>query len=264
MALAAALAGSVVFAVLTNGGRQARTVDTLLPSLDETAAWFGLGIEQVAVTGHRFTPDGDIFDALQLDRERRLVGFDSAAAKARIEKLPWVARAEIKRDFPGRLDIRISERSAFAVWRMGDAEALIDDSGRVLQRVPLGSHTNLPRVEGETAEREAPGLLTLVARTPALAQSFARAERIGGRRWALHLVNGTRIELPSEGETLVLDELAASGALDKLLLAGPSVIDLRAKGRIAARAVPESQQNHRRVTDLVAQPSLRNGPGTLP
>lgn len=264
VALAAALVGTVVFAVLTNGGERARNVESLLPSLDEAAAWLGLGVDQVAVTGHRFTPDGDIFDALQLDRERRLVGFDIDAAKARIEKLAWVARADISRDYPGRVDIRIRERTAFAVWRMGEHEALIDETGRVLQRVPLGSVGNLPRVEGETAEREAPGLLALVSRTPVLAQSFARGERIGGRRWALHLVNGTRIELPSEGEALVLDELATSGALDRLLAGGPSIIDLRAKGRIATRAVPESEQHHRRVSDLDARPSLRNGPGALP
>lgn len=260
-AVAAAVAGTVVFAVLTNGGQRARTVESLLPSIDAAAQWAGLGIDQVSVSGHRFTPDGDVFDALDLPHQRSLLGFDSAAAKARIEKLAWVARAELTRDYPGRLDVRIAERKAFAVWRTGEREMLIDNSGRVLQPVPTGSVTNLPRVEGETAEREAPSLLVLVARTPELAQRFARGVRVGGRRWALYLHGGTRIELPSEGETLVLDELAASGALEKLLAGPASVIDLRARGRIAVRPVPRSELPVERVSQAAPPHMLRDGPG---
>ena len=171
----AALLGVAVFIVATKGGREARTAESLLPSLDVTASWLGLGVDQVSLTGHRFTPDGDIFDALQLDRQRMLIGFDTAGARARIEKLAWVASVDIVRDYPGRLDVRVTERKPFAVWSKGEREFLIDRTGRVLQAVPAGSVANLPRLAGEGAEREAGMLLALVGRHPPLAERFARA-----------------------------------------------------------------------------------------
>lgn len=254
----AAIAGTVVFAVLTNGGHNARSVETLLPSLDAAAQWVGLGLDQVSITGHRFTPDGDIFDALALDRQRRLVGFDVDAARAHIEKLPWVLSAELTREYPGRLDIRITERAAFAVWRLGEREMLIDQSGRVLQAVPPGSVTSLPRVAGETADREAGALLALVGRTPSLAQALTLGKRIGGRRWALHLADGSRIELPSEGEALALDDLTGNGRLEQILARGPHIVDLRAKGRIAVRPLPHDERANR-VSNLAAPVPLHVG-----
>ncbi|MBL8565425.1 MAG: FtsQ-type POTRA domain-containing protein [Hyphomicrobiaceae bacterium] len=232
----AALLGVAVFIVATKGGREARTAESLLPSLDVTASWLGLGVDQVSLTGHRFTPDGDIFDALQLDRQRLLIGFDTAGARARIEKLAWVASVDIVRDYPGRIDVRVTERTPFAVWRKGEREFLIDRTGRVLQAVPMGSVANLPRLAGDGAEHEAGTLLTLVGRHPGLAQRFASAERVGGRRWRIVTNNGTRLELPAEGEAMALETLAASGELDRILAGGSSVVDLRAKGRIAVRS----------------------------
>jgi len=254
----AALAGTIVFAVLTNGGDNARSVEMLLPSLDAAAQWAGLGLDQASILGHRFTPDGDIFDALALDRERTLVGFDGDAAKARIEKLPWVLSADLTREYPGRLDIRITERTAFAVWRLGDRETLIDQTGRVLQAVPPGSVTNLPRVAGETADREAGTLLALVGRTPVLAQSLTLGERVGGRRWSLHLADGSRIELPSEGEALALDDLTANRGLDNILARGPHIVDLRARGRVAVRPLPHDERANR-VSNLAAPLPLHVG-----
>lgn len=232
----AALAGGLFFAVFTDGGRAARSTPHLFPPLGVAARWLGLGIEQIALTGHRFTLDGDVYDALELDRQRLLTSFDTAAARHRIEKLPWVDSVEITRDFPGRLGVRISERKPYAVWRHDGREHLIDQTGRVLQAVPAGSVAGLPRVAGQGADREAAALLALVAGHSSLAKAFAEAELVGARRWRIVTSAGTRFELPAEGGALVLDALAANGELERLLaLAAPHVVDLRAKGRVAVR-----------------------------
>lgn len=232
----AALFGGLVFAAFTDGGRAARNSPLRLPQFDVAARWLGLGIDQVALTGHRFTLDGDVFDALELDRQRLLTSFDTGAARRRIEKLPWVDSVEITRDFPGRLGVRISERKPYAVWRHDGREYLIDQTGRVLQAVPAGSAAGVPRVAGQGADREAGALLALVSSHPPLAKAFAEAELVGGRRWRIVTSAGTRFELPAEGGALVLDALAANGELERLLaLAAPHVVDLRAKGRVAVR-----------------------------
>lgn len=249
--LAAALAGGLLFVTMTEGGRNARHAEPALPELERLADAIGLGIDQVSVTGHRFTPDGDIFDALQLGQNRLLPGFDSAAAQRRIEALPWVRSAELTRVLPGRIDVRITEREAFASWNRGDDEVLIDLGGRVLQRVPKGSVANLPRVAGEGAGPEAIGLLALLSRYPALMANLDEARRVGGRRWRIALKNGSRIELPPDGEALVLDALASDGALEGLVAGAPRSVDLRAAGRIA---VQPAEQSGRRLAGVGAAP----------
>lgn len=204
-------------------------------ALADVAQAMGFGLDQVALTGHRFTADSDVYSALKLDRERFLIGFDGAAARLRVEALPWVERAEVTRVWPGQLDVRLSERTAFALWQRGDREYLIDKTGRVLQPVAAGTIAHLPRLAGETAEKEAANLMLLVARHAGLSAEFRSAERINGRRWSISLKKGGRIELPADGEALALEQLAAAGELDKLLIAPASIVDLRAPGRVAMR-----------------------------
>lgn len=232
---AASILGIAVFVGLTDGGRELRATASLAPSLAATAEWLGAGIDQVAVTGHRFTPDGDIFDALDLERQRFLFAFDSAAARERIERLAWVESADIVRNFPGRLDVRVVERKAFAIWRHDGREHLIDRTGRVLQAIRPGSVADLPRVAGAGAAEEADVLLTLVASHPALASRFAGAERVGERRWRIVTIDGSRIELPPDGATLALTELADDGTLAALLAGSPKVLDLRSRRGVAVR-----------------------------
>ena len=75
-----------------------------------------IGLTQVSVTGHRYTPDSDILDAVGLDDARTMLSFDSRAAQDRIERLPWMERASIERDTArparGARD-RASHRSRF-------------------------------------------------------------------------------------------------------------------------------------------------------
>src|SRR5262249_8893966 len=76
----------------------------------------GFDLREASVTGARFTPDGDLFEAIDLEHARTLLGFDARAVKARIEALPWVEEASITRLLPDRIEVHISERTPIAVW----------------------------------------------------------------------------------------------------------------------------------------------------
>ena len=80
----------------------------------------------LTVSGQRFTADADIFDALDLPNVRSLLSIDSAAARERIERLPWIATATISRIFPGSLEVHVTERKPAALWIRGQREYLID------------------------------------------------------------------------------------------------------------------------------------------
>jgi cell division protein FtsQ len=184
----------------------------------------GFGLQQVSVAGHRFTTDTEIYGALDLDSVRTLLSFDAAAARARIERLPWIRRASIERVVPDRIDIRVTERVPFAVWRSGERNWLIDRAGRKLQLVPTDLMPQLLRVSGVGAPEEAAALLAVLVDFPRIAGKLDVAERVAGRRWTLHLEGGTSVDLPAAGEAEALARLVhviESG------LGGARRIDLR-------------------------------------
>jgi cell division protein FtsQ len=211
------------------------------PLLESVERWVGLagfGLDQVTLTGHRYTLDTDIFEAIDLKRAKTLLSFDSQAARSRIEELPWVEQASIERVFPGQVEVRVVERTPAAVWTRAGRVLLVDKRGHTLGPAPVDTMPNLLRIAGEGAADAVPGLLSLVQANPELQHQLALAERIGGRRWALHLERGSVIQLPARGETQALARavflLGVAGAQDE--------IDLRVAGRTILRQTKASDQ----------------------
>jgi cell division protein FtsQ len=206
-----------------------------LGRLDGIARAAGFGIDTVVLSGHRYTADSDLYDALSLSESRSLVTFDPARVRLRLEKLPWVASAEITRVYPDRLDIRVAERRPFAVWRRSDGEVLIDAGGRVLSPINRSTGLGLPHVTGEGAASEARALFDLLARYPSIGPRVLESRRVGARRWSLVLAGGVTVHLPASGEEAALELLSTDPDLARLLGAGNCLIDLRVAGRIGIR-----------------------------
>jgi cell division protein FtsQ len=219
----------------------ARPLNSPAPALAEIERLIelaGFGLTQVSVTGHRYTLDSDIFDAIGFENAHTMLAFDTRAAQDRIERLPWVERASIERVLPDRLEVRISERSPFAVWRRNGRTFLIDASGRVLAAVPPDAMPTLPRVAGDGAAAKAAGLYALLAEHPQLMARVDVAERVGQRRWVLRLVDGGSVQLPAYGEAEAIARwLRAAEARGP----GAVEIDVRVKERTLVRA-PEGSK----------------------
>jgi cell division protein FtsQ len=197
----------------------------------------GFGINQVSVTGQHYAADSDIFDALDLPNVKTFAAFDSEAALKRIDRIPWVDKAQITRVYPSSLDIVIRERVPAVMWTRDNVSYLVDASGRVLGPVPAANTWVLPRVVGEGAAREAPALLAALRQKPAIDRQFAYGERIAERRWRVVLKNGTEIELAADREIEGLEEVANSRAVAGALTGAAMIVDLRTPGAFAERPV---------------------------
>lgn len=231
--VAAGLAGMAAFLVFAGSAERTRSTAPALAEIENMIDLAGYGLTQVSLTGHRLTPDGDVFDAIDLAGAPTMLSFDSRAAQARIEALSWVERASIERVFPDRLEVRITERMPFAVWRLGSRHYLIDKTGRELAAVAANTAPALPRLAGEGAATEAAALYALLAGYPTLLRQVELAERVGGRRWTLRLAGGGAIQLPVDG---VAEALArASAFAGSAREAGANEIDLRVAGRTLVR-----------------------------
>ena len=236
----AALSGISAATAVAVASSQLRNMDPAAAAsarATRTLIALGFGIDQVSVTGHRYTLDADVFDALDLPNVATFASFDAAAALKRIERIAWVDTAQITRVFPGTLTVQIHERQAAAIWTRSERDYLIDGTGRLLGPVPVASGFVLPHVTGEGANTDAPLLLVALRRHKELEQKFSYAERIAERRWAVVLKNGTRVELGADREVEGLHEVANNTALRRALDGAPVVIDVRTPGRIALRPV---------------------------
>jgi cell division protein FtsQ len=236
-------AGTIAAAVITlaclatlYGGRHVSTVMRFLPDVDAMARFAGFGIDQVTLTGYRFALDRDVFNALDLANVRSIVSLDAEAVKDRLERLPWIATAELKRVYPNRLEVRVTERKPFAVWARGDRSYLIDGTGRVLTALGNAKFPDLLLISGEGAATEAAPLMEIVARYPDIARRLSEAERVGERRWTLKLTGGVILKLPPDGEAHVLEAVARDPELGHLVTGAPSIIDFTAPGRVTVRA----------------------------
>lgn len=222
-----ALAGALMFLMLTDGGRRAKPVEPLLAQADRIIARLGLGFDHATVSGHRMTPDGDILDALKMGDSRSLLTFDKLSARRRIEALPWIAEARITTVWPHHVEVRVRERVPFAVWRQADHDVLVDRDGRRLAQVRQQAVGGLAVMTGAGAPEAAPAFIAKLADYDELAGLVTMLERVGERRWTLHLAGDRVVHLPEKGVAAALTVLMSGAAGTRLIDSRFARIDLR-------------------------------------
>jgi cell division protein FtsQ len=210
-------------------------------NLEQLSISIGFGIDEAVVTGQRSTLDRDVFDALDLGNAKSMLRFDSAAARTRIERLPWVSSATVIRVFPSRIEVAIVEREPAGVWIVGAEHRLVDATGRTLGGIGGGSAVELPRIQGPGAAGEIAHLLALLASHPTVEARLDHAEWVAERRWRLVLSGGGRLELPVNDPAGALSGWMRTEGAGALLERPDVEIDLRVADRVTIRSAKRGQ-----------------------
>lgn len=93
-----------------------------------------LDLDRVVVEGAVHTPPDAARFASGLRIGEPMLDIDEKAADRGVEALPWVQAAAVRRQWPGQVRIRLTEREPVAVTEAEPgAMALIDGTGRVLE-----------------------------------------------------------------------------------------------------------------------------------
>jgi cell division protein FtsQ len=235
--LSVAVAAAIVFVTLTEGGSHARPATPVTAYVDRVLERVGLGLTQVAVRGQSMTRDSEIYDRLRLTDTRSVWLLDTEAARKRIETLPWVRTASLKRVFPDRLQIEIQERTPIAIWSDGNTVALIDATGKRLgpatTQTSNGRFASLPNIFGPGAPPHAAAIIGTINRLPVLRGRIALFEWTANRRWTLHLKSGGRVLLPATEPGAALVRLARGQPGRRLIDGEFKQLDLRLSRQIA-------------------------------
>lgn len=180
--------------------------------LGAAAVWLvrvpALPIRQVVFAQElRHTQRAEIEQALPVALRGNFFSVNLEAVRGTLEKLPWVRRVEVRRVWPAKLEVRVEEHKAAALWadsRGGESAGygeLVNTYGEVFQAVlPETDTAGLPALHGP--QGTAPELLRRYA-------DFVEAFRLVGRKpvqvrlsprlaWQVRLEDGMAVELGRE------------------------------------------------------------------
>jgi len=251
---ARAVAVAMILSAITGGGWWLWS-GGWLPRIAEQARWtliaasaeVGLRVEEILVVGRNETSRRALLDAVRLARGAPIMAFDPEDAKRRIEALPWVRLATVKRMLPDTVLLGVVEREAIALWQHKGHFALIDHEGTVIEDRGFERFGGLLVVVGKDAPVHAAALLGMLATQPNLLAQVRTAVWVGGRRWNLQLDSGIDVRLPEENPASAWARLAEYERTNRVLARDVEMLDLRLPDRLIVRRSPSSD---RRPTGL--------------
>ena len=208
-------------------------------AFDGIARAAGFEVRRIHLDGHERTSGSAIVAAVGLGANVSMLTLDADAVRERIESLPWVASAAVRKVYPDALDIAVSEATPVARWRDQGVEVLVAGDGSVVSDRVLDDFRELPLLVGRGANGAVGSVRSLLRARPALADQLAAAVRIAGRRWDLVLDGGSTVMLPEEGASAALDRFQVLVEEADVLAAEGAILDLRLPGRTTIQLMPD-------------------------
>jgi cell division protein FtsQ len=201
------------------------------------------GLHRIVVTGApRHVSRADLRGALGGHLRGNFFTLPLADARLALRSIPWVADAGVRRVWPGRLELTLTERRAIGLW---DDGRLVSDAGVLFAGNPAEAEADGPLIdfEGPPAQSEA-AVEHLAQFRNALApaglqvSSLRVSERLS---WSLRTRGGPTFDLGrdepagSAARRLALVAAAYPGA-SQALGGAPARIDARYENGFAASA----------------------------
>jgi cell division protein FtsQ len=238
-------AGLIIAAIgggMLTGGEYQGFATRLGSPLDIAARASGFGISEISVSGNKELSLGEVIAATGITSANSLPFLDVTVLRDRLKTLPLVADVSVRKFYPDKIAIYLTEREPYALWQMDGDVHIVSADGTVIDEMHDGRFLRLPHVVGEGANLKVREFSALLDSVPELRDRIRAATLVSGRRWTLKLVNGVDVKLPELNAVAALKQLVRldqdSAVIDKDIL----MIDLRMPGRIAFRLTEEAAQ----------------------
>ena len=217
----------VLVAGFSFGEPTAAARESAAQALADVAANAGFGVSAITIEGLRDTREGDVLDYLAVTPTTSLVGFDIDAARERVLALPWVKEASVRRVYPDTLFVEIEEHAPFARMLQRGRIHLVTVEGEEITDEITDVHAGLPLVVGEGSPGQATEFFGHLAARPHVLSSVVALERVGNRRWTLHMREDVQVHLPESGVDSALMRLEEMMRRYAVLERAVAEIDLR-------------------------------------
>jgi len=228
------LSGAGVYGIV-KGEHVPAIFSAIKDTADAGANAMGMRIATVSLSGQRQVSREEIFAAAGVTDHSSLLFLDVADARAKLEAIPWIAEATVRKLYPDRLQITVTEREPFALWQQQGKVKVIAADGTVLSEKVEPRLASLSFVVGNGAAARARDFLAVLDKYPSIRDSVRASIYVAERRWNLKLKNGVDVRLP---ETNLEGALATLARLDReknLLSRDITAVDLRLADRLTVR-----------------------------
>ena len=227
-----------------------------------TTSAAGFAIEDVKVSGNDQTSEIEILQLLGLDGTTSLVALDADAARQKIANLPWVENVEVRKVYPKAIEVKLTERKAYAIWQHGSELSLIQKDGSVIAPLRDNKFAKLPLFVGRDAETAAASIDEAFAKWPDVRSHVKAFVRVAGRRWDLYLDNGVIIKLPEDNIDGALARLTKIDKDQSLLQRDIAAVDLRLDDRMAIELTPDAVVRRQAAVDARTKALKKAGQDT--
>jgi cell division protein FtsQ len=227
LVLSCSLAAAAVAAGIWHGGYIGVAADAVDRGVERGLTAQGFAVHRISLSGEERTAADAAYEALAIQPGDPMFALKPDAARARLLELPWVGDAEVRRIFPDEISVRLIEKRPFALWSSAGSLWVVERSGAIISSADRTAFPRLTLLLGEGAPDAAPPIVDAVRKQRAIDARLEALERVGDRRWDVHLAGGVVVRLPEQGwegqladlETLIVEK----GVLERDI----DVIDLR-------------------------------------
>jgi cell division protein FtsQ len=242
------LLASAGFGVV-RGGHVTELTVALSDARNAIANSAGFRITAVAINGRKQLSQDEILAIGGVNGRSSLLFLDAIAVREALKANPWISDATVLKLYPGRLEIDIVERSAFALWQEEGRVSVIADDGAVLEPYLSRHFLSLPLVVGKGAETHARDFLALLSRYPQVNAVTTAAIYVGERRWNLRLKDGLDVRLPEHDVGNALAELSRLDREEKLFSRDIVAVDMRLPDRLVVQLSDDAAKARDKLFD---------------
>ena len=242
---------SVIITIKTN--LIGRKLTDLSTEFYNYSAGLGFKIDDIVITGRDKTAKQDILNALQLSRETNILNLDLHDLQQKVEQLPWVRHAVVKRRFfPNIIQIDIRERQVQSIWQLDHKFRPIDGEGNVIEADYTPDHPIL-LIVGEGAPENITALMKSITDDQNIFERIKVANYISGRRWNIvldNVENGITVKLPEKHIDEAWKKLLKFNTTQGLLKRKLTIIDLRFPNKVIVKLGKMTPEERKKLKDV--------------
>ena len=198
----------------------------------------GFTVDEIVVQGRKRTSKQELMDAIAISREDNIFEVDVYALQQRLEQLPWIRNAAVKKTFlPNVINITLQEKEVQSLWQISEKFHPIDEDGKVIEAEYVPDKPLL-LIVGAGAPENINSLLKIIKQDQGIYQRVKVANFISKRRWNLVLDDvreGITIKLPEDEVEKAWKKLIKLNTTKGILKRKLTILDLRFKGKIGIK-----------------------------
>ncbi len=155
-------------------------------------------LENVYLEGQEYTKTEAILKQMDVQIGMPLFAIDLDIIRSKLEALPWVRYAEVERQYPSTLTVRIIEREPVALWQLDGELSLLDSQGLVIKVDDISQFSDYLILVGKGVPYYMTEVMEMLEAEPTLKPLVSSMVRVSDRRWDVILRNDIRIMLPEK------------------------------------------------------------------